>query len=397
MKTNSPGLKAMWQEYTGFYYFFGFGMDVSLGENELLAAVPYVPAGYEIRLEPVEPDKFKMIGGQLSGAIAVFTRDTKGKVQGLKAGNFDLSKIPPEKVDSLETTERYLAPVLNLTPEKERGFKRLTESILEQQDGNWIEYQLPYPKHEFVQYLMEKELFIFHGSNNLEIEIFQPVRTSVELFDKDGVGNQQAVYGTHDGLWSMFFAVVARSKLKGSIRNGVAYFHNRVGEPLALYNFSINKDQLAERPYREGALYLLPRDTFTRQKFGENSYSNEWTSPKSVMPFAKLKVQPEDFPFIKQIGGHDDSLLVRIGDLGQTIRESALSASLQEDEIMIELPNTRELIELLDEYITHQQVFVPAAGFSVEEKGEKLELKINNLPPAFQQVYRETYKDFLQS
>ncbi len=46
----------------------------------------------------------------------------------------------------------------------------------------------------------------------------------------------------------MFFAVVDRSRLRGSIRNGVVYLQNEAGEALAVYNFSLNQDQLAKRP-----------------------------------------------------------------------------------------------------------------------------------------------------
>jgi hypothetical protein len=36
--------------------------------------------------------------------------------------------------------------------------------------------------------------------------------------------------------------------LQGSIRNGVTHLRNEAGEALAVYNFSLNQDQLAKRP-----------------------------------------------------------------------------------------------------------------------------------------------------
>jgi len=233
---------------------------------------------------------------------------------------------------------------------------------------------------------------IFHGSNNPDIETFVPIRKSVELRDETGRGNLQAVYGTHDGLWSMFFAIVDRPNLRGSIRNGVMYFHNREGEPLAVYNFSINQDQLSEKPWREGTLYFLPRDTFVRLRLIENVYANEWASEQEVKPIAKLHLQPEDFPFLEQIGGHDDGELMRLGALSKAIRAAARSASLEDDRFTVTLPGD---IEGLEEYVKLQRVFTPAAQFSITSADDEMILQITSLPPAVRQVIRNDYKDLL--
>ena len=100
--------------------------------------------------------------------------------------------------------------------------------------------------------------------------------------DERAYGNQQAVYATQDALWSRSFAIVDRSRITGSIRNGVQYYHNRAGEPLALYNFSINRQHLAEQPWRSGTLYFLPRDSFVRMPLAGQALSNEWASSVAV-------------------------------------------------------------------------------------------------------------------
>ena len=256
-----------------------------------------------------------------------------------------------------------------------------------------MDYDLPYPKYEFIQYLNTQDAVIFHGSNNTGIETFSPVRTSMELFDKSGRGNLQAVYGTHDGLWSMFFAIVNRKQLRGSIRNGVMNFHNRAGETLSVYNFSINQDQLAEQPWCEGALYLLPRSTFVRTKLSEETYSNEWVSEEAVKPIAKLSLQPEDFPFLKQIGGHDDGELIRSGELAQNIREAALSAALKDDHFMVRLPI--EMESQLEEYVELQHKYMPAARFAISVSDDAIVLEISALPPAVRQMIAKEYADLL--
>ena len=138
----------------------------------------------------------------------------------------------------------------------------------------------------------------------------------------------------------MFFAVVHRKQLRGSIRNGVMYMHNRAGEKLAVYNFSINQEQFAEQPWTDGALYFLPRASFERQKLTENSYTNEWACCTPVKPLARLDLIPEDFPFLNQIGGHDDSLLICADNLVKIVHDAALAASLEGAYFTISIPTT---------------------------------------------------------
>ena len=372
----------------------GLVLDTRPMDGELVAAVPGVPAGYEIRMEPVGPDRFRLRGGPMNGAVVNFVRSESGEVTAVRAGTFELAKVPPEKAADLPVTARLTAPASELTPEKETAFAALLARLMERRDGGWVGYDLPYPKHEFVQFLMAQDLFIFHGSNNLEIETFAPVRKSMEMFDASGRGNLQAVYGTHDGLWSMFFAVVDRPRLRGSIRNGVMDFQNRAGERLSVYNFSINQDQLPEKPWCEGALYLLPRDTFVRTKLTEETYANEWVSEQAVRPVAKLRLQPEDFPFLAQIGGHDDSALIRSGELGRAIRSAALNAALAGDTFTVRLP--AEMGAQLEEYVEFQRTITPAATYTLSTTEGALVLEIASLPPAVRQLLSEEYKDLLE-
>jgi len=203
------------QDYFGFYYFMGMALEVQERDGGLVAAVPHVPPGYEIVLEQLEEDTFQLYGGQLDGGTVKFVRNNAGEITAIRAGGFELVRIAPESVKEMPVVERLLAPRLDLTPEKDAAFAALFQSILEKADGGWVDYNLPYPKHEFVQYVNAQDVVIFHGSNNPDIETFVPIRKSVELRDETGRGNLQAVYGTHDGLWSMFFAIVDRPNLRG--------------------------------------------------------------------------------------------------------------------------------------------------------------------------------------
>ena len=389
-----------YQDYVGFYNMSGFQLNVLEVEGQLIAAVPYVPAGFEIYLEPLLPgdsmgDHFRMQGGPLDGSMAEFLRGVDGSVRAIQVEGYELDRLTPDQAAELSVVKRLIAPPLGLTPEKQAAFQSLLDETLASSVGGAFDYILPYPKYEFVQYAMAQEVFIFHGSNNRTIEVFIPTRTSVELYDRRGIGNQQAVYGTHDGLWSMFFAVVDRPRLHGSIRNGVTYFHNRAGEQLAVYNFSINQEQLAEKPYTAGALYFLPRSKFKRQMLSEHAYANEWTCPSEVRPLARLDVDPEDFPFLDQISGHDDGLLLRNDILAKAIRTAALAASLEQARFTVTIPASPEMAQALTEWIEIQKSLIPSAQFLVVEVAAGLEMTIHNLPPAYQQVYREAYRELL--
>ena len=373
----------------------GFVLEVQEHEGELAARVPGVPAGYEIQMEGLGGEWFRLRGGPVDGSTAEFMRGANDVVTGLRVGRFELGKVAPENAAALAVVERLTIPALALTAQKQKDFDGLLEGILHNPDGRGIVYELPYPKFEFVQFVMARDVFIFHGSNSREIEVFEPVRKSAELFDRTGIGNLQAVYGTHDGLWAMFFAIVHRKQLKGSIRNGVMYMHNRAGEALAVYNFSINQDQLAEQPWTEGGLYFLPREAFERQKMTEESYANEWACYAAVKPAARLDVKPEDFPFLSKIGGHDDGFLIRLEELGKTMREAALAATLEGARFSVTLPNQAETAQTLTELIEAQRVVIPSAQFRLEESAAGLTVVMDNLPPAYQQMFGESYADLI--
>jgi hypothetical protein len=357
--------------------------------------IPGIPQEYAVRLVPAGIDRFRLIGGPADGAIAIFSADETGQAGGLQVGTFSMPKISAEQALNLPVTGRLLAPEIEMTPEKQAVFARLLEEALSRADGDWIDYDLPYPRHEFVQFVTARQVVIFHGSNNQQIETFVPVRKSFELRDETGRGNLQAVYGTHDGLWAMFFAVVDRDRLSGSIRNGVAYFTNTQGDVLTAYNFSVNHEQLDEKPWREGALYLLPREFFRRLPLTEHAYANEWACEQEITPLAKLLVSPEDFPFLDRVAGHDDSELIRLQDISKEIQQAAIGVQDGDDRFTIQIRGGVIPEERLGEYIALQQVYTPAAKYELTATPQGPALTVYSPPPAVRQVLRSDYKDLL--
>lgn len=375
--------------YTGWYVTFGFTVEIRLEAGELLAAVPGVPPGYEMRLLPLGGRRFRIAGGPLAGAEAEFRlAAADGRAEAIVVGPEELLRVAPDHVRPPEPYTFLRAPLVRPDPARDRAFAALFDSILERRDGRWIDYRLPYPVHEFLRFAGDRQAVLFHGSPRPDLDEFRPQRTSYELRDRTGRGNRQAVYATHDPLWSMFFAVVDRSRLTGSIRNGVQYYHNRHGEPLALYNFSINRRHLAEQPWRTGTLYFLPPDSFERLPLAGEALSNEWASPVAVRPLARLRVEPDDFPFLHQIGGHDDDALLRFGELQDLVIAAVRKVRDRGDELLLALRWTPELAGRFAELVELQREFVPAAAIRLID-GEPAWLSVRG-PAAFMQVLRDS-------
>lgn len=139
-----------------------------------------------------------------------------------------------------------------------------------------------------------------HGTSDAGIMEFVP-RQADDLFE---FGAQKAVYAASDGLWAMFYAVLDRTEGLG-MQNACFSFVEE-GEPL--YFFSVTK-----RVFSPGYVYLLPRATFIQDPEGELRGRKiavaQWASLEPVKPVAKVRVQPEDFPFLHAIRVHDGARL----------------------------------------------------------------------------------------
>lgn len=374
--------------YEGWYAIHAFTVEVRREAGELLGAVPGVPPGYEMRLLPAGPHRFRIAGGPLEGAVVSFRLGSDGRAEAIAAGLEELLRIAPDQVKPPEPHTFLRAPAMAADPARDRAFAALFQSVLDRRDGGPIDYRLPYPKHEFLRFASDQDAVLFHGSGKPDIDEFQPRRASYELRDRSGRGNRQAVYATQDALWSTFFAIVDRPNITGSIRNGVQYYHNRAGEPLALYNFSINRDSLARQPWRPGTVYFLPREPFVRVPLAGQALSNEWACPVAVKPLARLRVEPEDFPFLRQIGGHDDSALLRFNHLEETILQAVAGVQDDGEQLLLTLRPAPDLAERLAEFLDLQRDLVPAAGVTVVD-GDPLRLTVRG-PAAFMQVLRDS-------
>lgn len=302
----------------------GMELDIVEIDGDLAIAFPEAPRGYESDLVPFGANEYEIRGGQFDGARISFSPDHSGVVVGLIGGEPRLTAIG--RPGSPPPGSGLRAPALSVSEVTAERYREVLERILASPDGHLLNEDLPTPPAPFVQWLMAQDAVIFHGSNRTDIDEFVPVRSSMELYDTGGRGNLGAVYGTHDGLWSMFFSVIDRGRLRGSIRNGVMRYGAR-GRSIDLYHFSVHHECLDEAPYTTGALYLMPRDRFERLPFYPGGPpSNEWACREPVAPLARLTIEPEDFPFLHQIGGHDDGPLIEFGEVGDEVYDGLVSA-----------------------------------------------------------------------
>lgn len=289
---------------------------------------PEAPNGFDSPLEAIDDATYVVRGGPFSGAEIGFSIDgdrLTGTVGGL---------IPMTRLDrSAEAApgSGLRAPVLDVTSEDGERFRRLWREIDADRDGGSIDDRLTGSPRAFVQWLMRQDAVVFHGSNLDDIDEFVPERRSMELRDSGGRGNLGAVYGTHDGLWAMFFAIVDRSRLKGSMRNGLNRYESTDGaRSIDLYHFSLDRRMVELEPYSPGTLYFLPRDRFQRIPFYPGGpLSNEWACHERVRPLARVTVEPSDFPFT--IGSHDDGDLLVLGELGDRVYDGVFEAARTED------------------------------------------------------------------
>lgn len=201
-------------------------------------------------------------------------------------------------------------PALALASETVTAFDGLLEAAFAHGSNPLISYNLAVPKWQFLCYAAEEYGLALHGSGNGAIARFEP-RQPVDLTE---FGAQNAVYAAADGIWPMYYAILDRDGFDMSLNNACVYLVDPEGnQSQRYYFFSINREALAQQPWRSGYVYLLPSATFAMQPSAPfdryQVYIPQLASPVPVTPLARIAITPQDFPFLEQIRGHDPSRL----------------------------------------------------------------------------------------
>ncbi|MDC9826039.1 hypothetical protein PRN20_20065 [Devosia sp. ZB163] len=191
------------------------------------------------------------------------------------------------------------------------AFDELFDRAVSDGPNALIDYDLPWPRWQFVSHVVDSRRLIAHGSQNATIERFEPRQAQ----DAHPFGNRKAVYGASDGLWAMYYAILDRATHPMLLLNS-ALRVELAGDVLSdpWYFFSISQPALDARAFRPGTLYFLPGDGFEPMPplsvAGQQVHIPQWASLEAVAPLARISVAPEDFPLLDRIRGHDDATVL---------------------------------------------------------------------------------------
>ena len=195
-------------------------------------------------------------------------------------------------------------PPLSLDPARLATFEAAYAQVLAAAGGP---VDPPAPTWAFLCWLADEKRVLLHGTADPGITRFEP-RTPREYSD-DAFSKQTAVFAAGDGIWALFYAIVHRQP-EMRFLNGALQFVDPAGELSDMhYFFSVTKSLLPARPWRDGSVYILPRDGFTQQEAyelaGRKVLEPQWAAPDAVKPLARLRVTPQDFPLLASVRGHD--------------------------------------------------------------------------------------------
>ncbi len=201
-------------------------------------------------------------------------------------------------------------PVFELTKDRKKYLESLWQKTLENPNIPWIE-NLPVPKWVFLCWLTEEKDMLVHGSSNFNITLFEPRVPNAK--DDDKFSQQTAVFASSEGIWPMFYAIIDRENFRPRLLNGALRFELPEGLSDVRYFFSVTQNILEKYPWHEGVMYVLPKDGFVLQSphpLGDFIiHELQWANLSPVKPIAKIRIVPEDFPFLSQVRGHNNAVV----------------------------------------------------------------------------------------
>lgn len=201
-------------------------------------------------------------------------------------------------------------PAPTCDPEAPVAFDALFARAAAAGDGAPIAYDLPWPRWQFICHIADTRPVIVHGSQNGEIDHFEPRKSN----DVHPFGDRKAIFAASDGLWAMYYAILDRAKHPMLLVNSAMRFEAEGSLSEPRYFFSISRPALEARPFRAGTVYFLPRATFEPMPpltvKGTRVHVAQWASLEAVRPVARIAVAPQDFPLLDDIRGHDDTVIL---------------------------------------------------------------------------------------
>jgi hypothetical protein len=185
--------------------------------------------------------------------------------------------------------------------EKQSAFDRLLDSTLAQGPNSLIDYHLPYPKVDFLNYICDWRGYVAHGSPLQNLTTLQPVRLTQ---DSSEFGNRRQIFCSPDGTWALWFAVLDKSKIHVT-ENGCVRVGHGPGR-IKYYHFDLPAESRGDPPFTDGMVYVANAKDFPEHRPYPllewfEAEIEEWGSALPVTPLAKLHVKPEDFPYLDKV------------------------------------------------------------------------------------------------
>lgn len=200
------------------------------------------------------------------------------------------SPIPPIK--------RVVRP---LSLDKQIAFNQLLDSTLLQGPNSLIDYKLPYPKVDFLNYVCDWRGLVAHGSPLKDLSTLEPVRLTR---DSSEFGNRRQIFCSPDGTWALWFAILDKSKINVT-ENGCVRLGHGSGR-FKFYHFDLPIGNKKEPPFTDGMVYIAKASDFPEHRPYPlldwfDAEIEEWGSADPVIPLARLPVIPLDFPYLDKV------------------------------------------------------------------------------------------------
>ncbi|MFC7622195.1 hypothetical protein [Microlunatus sp. GCM10028923] len=160
-------------------------------------------------------------------------------------------------------------------------------------DGGDLDYALDVPKWQFLHYLVERHGLLLHGSQVPGIDVLEPRSRS---WGGGHVSGQPGVFAVDHALFAMYFGIIDKARVP-NLSNEISWERRPDGRLERCFVLSANGVALADRPFCDATIYVLPPDTFRRR--------GELTSVVPVRPLARIAINPADFPLLDRLWGSD--------------------------------------------------------------------------------------------
>jgi len=209
-----------------------------------------------------------------------------------------------ELVQSLSIHQGKRSPQVELSEGQRNEYAAVLREMYEKPQG-CLSVSVPGPAWHFLRFLNDTGDFVFHGSNNRAIDIFEPRKSNCLSVE----GNETAIYASSDPIQPIFYAAINRSAQSPFSISGLIRPPDERCD-VTLYYFARSLQDKEEELWSDGCVYVL-----WRKDFEEDAHGTQWRCAHAVQPVAKIMVNGSDFPFNDCLPQYDqDRFMDKVSD-----------------------------------------------------------------------------------